>query len=198
MPAWRAARPAWPAPPHSIGCAKPTLLPERSHSLSVSLSADALCASLCSYTRHSSGPLASPTHQHMPRAESQLHAPSARHTCRAAHRHVPPCGRPVASARPDPNNACRTALDLPRQIEELEKKLEAERQCAPHPAVPRACVPGGAGLRRSTPSPPRPAPARAGPPPPTRDPPSCTSAPLAHLNPAGRAQEAAGGRDAAH
>ena len=64
---------------------------------------------------------------------------------RAAHRPVPPCWRPVASARPDPNNACRTALDLPRQIEELEKKLEAERQCAPHPAVPRAC---GAGWRR--------------------------------------------------
>ena len=85
---------------------------------------------------------------------------------RTAHRPVPPCWRPVASARPDPNNACRTALDLPRQIEELEKKLEAERQCAPHPAVPRACGPGGAGLRRSTPSPPRPAPARAGPPPP--------------------------------
>ena len=80
---------------------------------------------------------------------------------RAAHRPVPPCWRSVASARLDPNNACRTALDLPRQIEELEKKLEAERQCAPHPAVPRACGPGGAGLRTSPPA--RPAPRQPAP-----------------------------------
>jgi hypothetical protein len=99
---------------------------------------------------------------------------------------------------PQPNpHACRTALDLPRQIEELEKKLETERRCAPHPAVPRACGPA-CTCCADTPSRARPArPAPACPPTPTPTP-SDTTAPHPHLRAVIRAQEAAGDRDPAH
>ena len=146
MPASRPAGPASPAPPHSIGCA-----------LSLPCQSGPTLRLLdCSYVRHTSNPLVSPAHKHVSRASSQLHAHSARYTVRVRCLHcgcppppVPPCrGRSLAPPNPKPN-ACRTAHDPPRQIEELEKKLETERRYAPpHPAVPRACGPGCARLRR--------------------------------------------------
>ena len=105
----------------------------------------------------------------MSRASSQLHAHAARYTLRARALlalwlPTTPCAAlPWAfPCPPTPNpNACRTALtalDLPRQIEELEKKLETERRYAPPPCG-APCV--RAGSRRVAQIPqPHPAPAR--------------------------------------
>ena len=170
--------------PHSPCLSAPTLsLSLRRHALS----------SLCSYTRHSGGPLVSPTHRHMPRAESPLHAHSARHTCRAV---LPTALCRLAGVPSQALALTPTTRAAPPSIS-LGRSRSSRRSSRPSDSArptlpcPVRAGPGGAGLRRSTPSPPRPAR-------PTRDPPSCTSAPRAHLNPAGRAQEAAGGLDPAH
>ena len=143
--------------PHSPCLSAPTLsLSLRRHALS----------SLCSYTRHSGGPLVSPTHRHMPRAESPLHAHSARHTCRAV---LPTALCRLAGVPSQALALTPTTRAAPPSIS-LGRSRSSRRSSRPSDSArptlpcPVRAGPGGAGLRRSTPSPPRPTPARPGPP----------------------------------
>lgn len=193
MPASRPAGPASPAPPHSIGCA-----------LSLPCQSGPTLRLLdCSYVRHTSNPLVSPAHQHVSRASSQLHTDSTLHRVRVRCVHcgcppppVPPCrGRSLARL---PLTLTRAAPPSPPSIS-LGRSRSSRRSSRPsdgtppHPAVPRACGPGRAGLRRY----PQPHPALAHPPRYPATPPH-TTAPHPHLRPTSIAQEAAGDRDAAH